>query len=362
MLASAEQMASQASSGRACVAESPESPHDSRAGVRGTGALAAVLVALLGFLGVQGLVGLLLEGRPELRLPEGSVEAAKFEHFRANRATYDLVFVGTSRVHRGFDPGAFDARMAELGHATHSYNFGLQGLTFLEELHLVDWILEQRSPSLRMLVVEPTERDVLPNRADQLTMREVNWHDFAATQSGLRAAWRSNRRFGQKLEMSSSHLLHCAHRSCNVGVGANLLSRFLSEPAPAPSLPAGFGTWTETAAPGEAPEARAPREMVLEPSPEMWRVLERITQRARAAGVRLMFVIPPTLKSLRMFQEARKGGQLPDLVLYLPGNFPELFRNAEDYFYDEGGHLNAKGAQLFSRRMARDVAQRLEGE
>ena len=317
--------------------------------------LRAVVPALLGFLATCALLGRVLDGRPELRLLPGSIEERKLHEFRQHEHEYDLVYVGTSRVHRGFDPEAFDARLAQLGRAVRSFNFGLVGLGFLEQRYLVEWILAERPARLRWLLLDPTDVDVVMHRANNYTMRDVAWHTPALTAEGVRAAWRSERPRADKLELTRLHLLHALKRLVNLGTGAALLAPWIGGVEQAALDPRGFGGVEVSETPRD-PEARAAREPALVwPSPLLWESQRALPALAAARGLRTRFVLPPTPRPLNAFRKAAERGDLPELVLYGPDDFPAVFADREQTFYD-ASHLNRHGARLFSRRLADDLA------
>ena len=335
-------------------------------------ALLATSFVLLGFCGTNALAGWWLERRPELRLPLGSDERQKLAQYRAHAADYDTVFVGTSRVLRGFDPRVFDQRMAELGQPTRSFNFGLVSMGFLEEVYLVDWILAQRPDRLRWLLVEPTERDAVmrlrgkdENRVNQFTMRSVYWHGLEETALGLSTTWRSARKLPKKLELTRVHLLHAAHRLCNLGVGENLLNLWLADGPRGDVLVEGFPSeaprgaeWQETDEP--EPHTNA----VEEPARVDLEIMLDLAERTRAAGVRPVFVMPPTPQPpvLSRWLDANTQWSAPaDLLHYSRRTFPEILRDKDLFFFDEG-HMNLRGAEFFTRRLALDFAALLREE
>jgi hypothetical protein len=317
-------------------------------------AFLAVLPALAGFFGTCWLVGALLDRRVDLRLLAGSIEEQKFRHFRTHADEYDLVFVGTSRVHRGFDPGVFDGRMADLGRPVHSYNFGLVGLGFLEELYVVEWILAQEPERLRWILLDPIHLDTVLQRGNLFNLRDVNWHTPGLALRGIRAALTSSRGLADELELVRLHLLHAGQRFCNVGVSSNLLRRLWSDGDVAPVAEDGFGGTDARSRSDQEREARAPEEEPVRPSRLLWLTLRECWQRSRAAGLQAFFVLPPTRKLLAAFRRAHANGALPALLSYSQEELPEVFARPESTFYSEG-HLNRLGATRFSQRLAADL-------
>ncbi len=323
----------------------------------------ATLLALGTFLATHILLGWALQERPDLRLLPDSVEAQKFAHFRAHADDYDLVYVGTSRVYRGFDPATLDQAMGEGGQPLRSYNFGLVGMGYLEQRYIVEWILSLEPARLRWLLIEPTDRPapwiarpIVLRRESTVTLRDVNWHTPRVALAGLHATWDTDRPFQTKLRYARSYLKHAGYRLFNVGVSAGLLTRRFAPLAPAPLLPAGFDGRVEAPAPGEGNEVRvaAPLPEPSETSELPWRTMTALAERARAAGVVVRFVIPPTSKPLLLYKQARDSGALPNLLIYPLATFPEILADQGAFFYDPD-HLNTRGAALFTRRLAADL-------
>lgn len=327
-------------------------------------ALLPTFLVLCGFGATNALANAFLAARPELRLPLGSPEREKIEEYRRNAEDYDLVFVGTSRVLRGFDPRAFEAGAAELGRPLASFNFGLVSMGFLEEAHLVDWILARGAGHLRWLLIEPTERDAVmrlvgkdAHKLNLFTMRSVYWHGWRETRLGLNATWRSPRKLGKKLELTRLHLLHLAHRLCNVGVGSNGINLALWSGPRETSLVHGFSPRDPEGPEWEEVDERGPRGApAAEPSALVLELLADMAARARAAGVEPLFVLPPTPSppALSRHLDLHPEWRAPAEILhYSSTTFPEILRAKDEHFYDEG-HMNLRGAALFSTRLARD--------
>lgn len=316
-----------------------------------------VLSFLLGFLLTCTSIGLWSDRRIELRLTPGSLEEQKFRWFRAHADDYDLVYVGSSHVLRGFDPCTFDARSAALGRSLRSFNFGLVGLGFFEQEYMVDWILAQRPARLRTLVIEPPDRDVVLHRANFFTARDVNWHTPGETRAAIVAAWGSGRELLARLDLTRLHVLHALQRATNLGLGVNGLRRAL-EPVLPDLAEEGFGGRDSREPRGEEREERvgsAEREFLVgSPPPVMWRTFRAVCARIRAHGLEAAVVLPPT-QSPDYTSQAQRRGDLPELRSYPPPSFPVLFEDRAGHFYD-AGHLNRRGAALFSARLAQDLA------
>ena len=66
--------------------------------------------------------------------PRAAIVSHKLDDLRAHAADYDVILIGSSRVHYDIDPAVLDRSLAEAGCPVRVYNFGVPGLT-AAELH-----------------------------------------------------------------------------------------------------------------------------------------------------------------------------------------------------------------------------------
>ncbi|MBX3518091.1 MAG: hypothetical protein KF815_14250 [Rhodospirillales bacterium] len=91
--------------------------------------------------------------------PQVEVLWDKLQYYAANRDRYSVVFLGTSRIYRTIIPEAVDEAMRESGCNETTYNFGVEGMFSVERDYVLDKIISERSPALKVIVTE----DVLPS-------------------------------------------------------------------------------------------------------------------------------------------------------------------------------------------------------
>ncbi|MEO0648261.1 MAG: hypothetical protein AAFZ17_19275 [Cyanobacteria bacterium J06650_10] len=80
--------------------------------------------------------------------------ALKIAHFEAHKDSYTNVFIGNSRIYRGFNPEIFDQAMAAAGQTSHSYNFGIPAMTEAEITKVVRQISAADPCCLKYVFVE----------------------------------------------------------------------------------------------------------------------------------------------------------------------------------------------------------------
>lgn len=112
-------------------------------------ALGAIAVAV--FLGVASVAG-----RPLMPyLHARSMPAAKVDWALSHFPDTNLIAIGPSYIHMGFDPVAFDEAMAAKGRTVHSFNMGIDGLSLPEMQALVEDLFEKKPCCIRYVIVSP---------------------------------------------------------------------------------------------------------------------------------------------------------------------------------------------------------------
>jgi hypothetical protein len=331
--------------------------------------VASLGLCVVGLAMTAALLGRFFDARCKLRLLPGSIEQQKFGHFQAHADDYDLVYVGTSRVLRGFDSAAFAERLAELGRPIRAYNFGLVGLGLLEERFLLDWIRELEPARLVSVLVDPTDRDVIwhipRSRAGRrgiqsaaglptnlFTLRDVHWHTPSSTWNAV-VSLASTDEGWEWIQLSGLHVMHGLERALNIGLAKNVVIEALEGPLAVDELD-GFVGKDGAPARGEEREERALQEDARTPTILQWQAFQAACERLRTSGVQVLFIVPPLDARIGEIKAAERAGFLPG-VRYFSETLPEALEAQDTYFYDRG-HLNRKGARLFSRRLAEELA------
>ena len=169
-----------------------------------------VLVALASLLGTAaGLRGVL----PRTWDSDLSVKLARL----AELPEVDTIFLGSSVVHRQVDPRAFDARTAELGRPTRSFNAGARWMSSLEASHALDELLRARPAGLRRVVLDARQLGLWVPWELRDTARFQAWHDRRTTLSALRLLLASDRPAEVKRFLAADHLRAGLRRAVNAG-------------------------------------------------------------------------------------------------------------------------------------------------
>ena len=308
--------------------------------------------------------------------PHLPVLSEKRAHFLAHASELDAVFIGSSRVYRGFVPQVFDAEMRARGHPIRSFNFAMEAVWPPESFFRVREFLRLRS-RVRWVFIEllPVNPRITPDNAR--TLRAIYWHDWRHTA----LAWRqiaSEGAFsaGEKRAWLALHAGLFLRRLSNVSRAAALLEARLRPELESAARKefafntpwiAGDGFVPEPAAPMSPATAAAFRQQVaayaqnLAPValPELLRnELRDLAATVRAAGAVPIFVVTPSTTRAENFAGLRAQGIDADLLSFKdPARFPALY---DPPLHFDGPHLNERGAREFSRLLAEQAAALLE--
>ncbi len=317
------------------------------------------------------LTGLLLNYLDRLRpFPFIPVLSEKLEHFRAHGEQYDTVFIGTSRLFRHVIPEAFDAEMARLGCASHSFNYGVAGMDPPEFAAIIREV-GQHGPNVRRIVWESglarqldrehwwTDKTRWSNR---LATLPVSWRNIAAHTQGLERL--------SYLAYTQSVLFH------ELGMGMLARRVFPEVSAWNPGRLLGNmenGGWLALEVEPGLDHPRHRDFMTQKEQAEFIRrrdafdgksdqemryyapYLDHLTAEISALPGEHILIHGPTLKGDSALRNWLTKADMNLLYLrYTPDTTPNLFDPA-DWFDD--GHLLQDSARRFSRQLAQDICR-----
>lgn len=331
---------------------------------RGLTTLRDLIIAVAAFLAVTNGIRH-LAGVPDVGLLED-----KLAYWQVHKDNIDTLFFGSSRIYRGIDPTVFDPAMADHGHPTRSFNFGIAGMSAHEANALIRRVLATKPARLHRVVVEIDDWDPVIDRRNRLKRRGILWHDLPETASALRSTLLLDRGFGARADLLATHVVHFIARATAAGRGRELWAR---RKPPPPFEHGGFRTFSErsyTTHPMRrsflADQDRFIRAVALlpaanaaRPQVERYNVGAIAAQAAmiRRAGAEPVHVIPPSPRATPTLHHLHAEGVVPVLIAFNdPRTDPDLF--ALERRFDRE-HLTAEGAELFSRRLAERLAERL---
>src|SRR3954471_8202168 len=332
------------------------------------GNLLYAAIGLAAFIATSALVHSLL---PPM-IPKGI--AAKLKYFTQHKDEFDTVIVGTSHLYYSAAPEIFDATARENGLATHSFNFGIDGMHPPENFYVLEQILKTKPRKLKWVLLELGD---IQTRWDNVlgTQRAVYWHDWPHTKLTMKKAlnprgnangfikftrlWLARRDF-------ISNLALFAKQFCEVGRTWDLLPSAEREryaDAASELGPHGDGyRWAGDAMSPEravsfkqrlADEISGATQKYLDPATESG--YRHSAAQIRAAGATPVFVVTPII-----FQTTSRFRQAPPPAPII------AFNDARKYpqFYDvkvriDDGHLPRPAAEDFARLLAQEFVRRV---
>ncbi len=296
----------------------------------------------------------------------------KWDHLEAHHDDYDVLFIGSSRVHHHVNVMQLDHVLATAGVNVQSYNAGLPSLDILEAEELVSNIERWRPRKLKLVVLEPVLRSgEYRNATSERGMRNQTW---ARTQFAMRYALQRSAR-GTKQELrrvfDAATQLHAATaRLANLGrLARRIMPTLPRRPISHAHGYVGLQRQERFRARREAflrSDAEGHRRVMADPPANLFQTpplsvseqafLADLVSRLRAVNVEVAFVLGPAVF-------ARKTIAAPaytDLsALHVPTfNYLLTFGAEEIYqpdFWFDRGHLNNIGATEFTRLLANDL-------
>lgn len=346
-------------------------------------ALASILATVLGFLGANRLVVALRPWPAEYGL------GAKVAHLARDPARYDVFVIGSSATYYGLRPRAIEAELAARGVSARVFNLGVGGMGSYEQVHLARWLLARTTPAL--VLYEEPRFDPLLWYPDIKNPRYVHWHDLRSTLAALRglryvdappsykaeayaATWHGR----WKLAVALEHLELLGMQVTALGDGPRIAAHLLGRGAPASPTEAELAAESGWLDIGAEPDAGALRQRerfradlagweatvaAVRAQNEARSDLDRTFDRQAFQGLRELFesrgvpvvwyATPRAVGDPILATLAERGELAPYLAYNRPDLAPELYDAAVHW---DPNHLDAAGAEVFSRRLARDLA------
>lgn len=364
---------------------------------------------MFGLVALAGLGGGLTAAaiRPLVPWPEEYGLAAKFRWWEEHAHEYDLVFLGSSRVFRAFDPREFEAELALQGLELEAFNFGVGGVRAFEMERMLRALLAQRGPRLRWVLYEggPMDPRFEPLDDDEAS-RVVFWHTPGRTQDVLHsvARWPFTESDAQqfqsehpwvaaacaatgllelawKVELARRHAQILAWNVTNYGQGRAILGALVGEelvPNRRPMLSQaelaegqGYVAIEDSAderneeraqSLREDPERFAKRMLAVRLGNDAFPEVETLNlpalaaqqEAVRAAGAEIVYVVLPDRVPRPDRRALQRAGKLAHLLDFnRPELWPQFFTLESRY---DSAHLSRPAALEFSRALAREFA------
>lgn len=292
-------------------------------------------------------------------LPTVVLVSEKLRFIERHAGEFDTLFLGSSRTYRQISPQVFDSLTRENGKPTRSFNAGIDGMFAPEDSFFAEQAL-RRTRGLRWVFIEGS---AFPKRTAPLynTKREAYWHDARRTA----LLWKfyfapgapvreSSVKFAEHLRLTISNSLAISRGEAlpalllgedDAAVEANVVGPASDGFAPilrsGAALERGVAEFQERFA--EDRSAKGPA-AAFDAATEA--NLAMILKAVRDAGATPVLFFPPSTGAAGALPQERG---LRVLDLREADRFPELFLPGNRV---DSEHLNAAGAEAFTRRLA----------
>ena len=323
-----------------------------------------------------------------LPFPEIPIVREKIEYLARHGDEFDILFLGSSRVHQQIMPPLFDAIVQSNGLPVHSYNAGIPAMAAPENGYLLEEILRRPHRRLRWVFVELTSLGAQAGAEE--TPRFAYWHDnvrmaFLTRIMWTNALWKQKRlakdptatflnRCNEWMVIAGHFWVH-AHawlvRSANLNRGNEVLDRWLDTPGwrdnPGKEMIAQDEGWAPAAGRRQQMDAKLQKEyaqayaaLLANPAVKdrgdsfSQSALERMLAAIAKAGAKPVLIVPPTTAGRNFYPSPERELELAVLDFSDVRQYPELF--TPEHRMDLG-HLNTAGAKIFTEILARQFVK-----
>jgi hypothetical protein len=283
----------------------------------------------------------------------------------------NVLFVGPSYVRDGVFPHVFDREAKKLGSHLRACKYALSSLKGYEVRHDLDVLLREPWPRLELVVIDITLGSGVSFEQDNwFKARVVEWHTLGSL-PWLYGYYREQGLRGLALARTlAPHYAHLALNYLGVGRGVSLLERanlLDHRRSNARHVRRDYEVRTLSVRatrrvrgpdyPGQVQallDAKLAAQANHDESSDAWaRELEHVV---RDHGYEVAFLIAPVL-TLKQPPQATRAGARPLSILDFddPHAYPELYESDRRGYTS---HLNERGADDYSRLLAREIVQR----
>lgn len=309
---------------------------------------------------------------------DGWLLTAKQRHVENAVDQYDAVFVGSSRIYRAFDPLLFEQLTREQGHAIKVYNFGIPGLRPHEMQVVLDDLVAAKPQRLKYVFIEVMEW--YPPILNDLKNgdRTVNWHTLSNSLSAIQTVWLQPISDAEKWDQTLCHSSHWLSRLANYGRGLQRITQLVWLAEQTETMNRQNGHVSTDQERGRYFDRRRTtflkkyRDISLKQISEIDATnaqagsldtfsLDALLEQRRKlldAGLVPVYVLPNVRWGTPNLHLLQSEGHLDKMLIFNQrSKYPGLY--VEEHYFDRG-HLNGKGAEIFTKLMAAELGPLIE--
>ncbi len=296
-----------------------------------------------------------------------------------NAGQFNTVLIGSSRVYRQVDILLFDS-LNQNSTDTHTFNFGIDGVTIAESYYEFENILKIRDLKAKYIIVELCDVDTFA-KENLHTVRKKYYYDTKAYLTSVKVLWQSAYSVTRKLQSTFAHtvnLFECVSHfnslneivpfrknELNAPYGCNNFYSPLSEKDSTHN----FGLNGEVTTPHKellkhidqltflrknTKELYAGSSVNNTPGSTYFSIAQRMIEEGNKRSVKVIFVLPPKLEEIHYRNVWPVFNALPAanrIDLGNPVKYP-LFYELQ-YAYDLG-HVNEVGARFYTEALSQE--------
>lgn len=307
----------------------------------------------------------------------------KWAYWQEHKDEFDTLFIGTSRTFRGVMPSVVDKLTAEAGVPTKSYNFGVDGMFPPEDAYVFDHIMRDPPKNLRWVFIEMGVFISGFDGRPANSARMIYWHDWKRTSLSIRESlWPKQKpvkwkrwfqRDGKDPAPASDAITHLGVfivHSLNIGRGAGVWERIVfNRPIGKLNMGETQDGFLPTTGDGvmrgdileryrkEFAERKKNPARVVPLRPYAEESLNHMLAQVRKTNAKTIFLVAPTTGELSGHPDDKSG--LATLDFREMDKYPELY---DESVRTDTAHLNSKGAQLYSQRVAERFIELAKGQ
>lgn len=294
----------------------------------------------------------------------------KLEEFAQRKDSYQVIFIGTSRVYRQLSPAVFEDELARHGIEMETYNFGTPSQGLPEQLHVLRQIHELEPANLRYVIFEPDFVQMVDG--NYLSFRSIKMHELGPFLNQSASIVRSE--YPSKPKLLIRGILATAHHYTNFGLLSCVVKRSCGELVYDDQAPVGDRGYSplnmdmheyrrDEFLAGEIDVIAGNFDAMNEPDwwpnsppmPEGNRAnLERFIAGIKELGYEPILFIPPLAYRQYYHHEVRKSVEtgeidIPMLAIRGPEIDPEFYETGA--WFDRG-HLHRENTEVMTRKIA----------
>lgn len=294
---------------------------------------------------------------------------AKMASFKQRKNEFNTLFIGSSRVYRGIDPSIFDSLTLQ---KTKSFNLGIRGMNGLEVFEFYNNFLHHDiSPSLKYVIMELQDIPIIADR-NLHTIRSqyyLNYQNYMFAIKYFYADESLNKR--KRVRIIKNYTIAYSEKLFKIGLlKPMLIFLFMPDAINEKWLGKSYDgfypleealghdnrRWKSIRKNPRLLESRLKRtkqlyqqQLLAEPNKIYLQKLQNVIEQSQQHNIHIIFLIFPLSSGSTLLPVVNKINSYHKIDLANP------FENAEfytiDYCFDKG-HLNDKGAKLFTERLA----------